>query len=192
MDHRVQQVSTQAKVGNLYVNRNQIGAVVGQQPFGGEGLSGTGPKAGGPAYLLRLTRPMGKTALAIDGSGHTLPGPTGESNTLRYVPRGRLLCLGGDAPDDLPKQERRVLETGNTPVRAGGEDLESDLRRQDIAGVVVEGRLRDDIAQYWAHRPGAILPILSYNDDIERFYLERVVTVDTTAAGGNAALLATI
>jgi RHH-type proline utilization regulon transcriptional repressor/proline dehydrogenase/delta 1-pyrroline-5-carboxylate dehydrogenase len=43
-----------AKVGNLYVNRNMIGAVVGVQPFGGEGLSGTGPKAGGPNYLLRF------------------------------------------------------------------------------------------------------------------------------------------
>ena len=44
-------VAERARVGNLYVNRNQIGAVVGVQPFGGEGLSGTGPKAGGPHYL---------------------------------------------------------------------------------------------------------------------------------------------
>ena len=42
------------KVGNIYVNRAMTGAVVGVQPFGGEGLSGTGPKAGGPHYLLRL------------------------------------------------------------------------------------------------------------------------------------------
>ena len=42
------------KVGYIYVNRNQIGAVVGVQPFGGEGLSGTGPKAGGPHYLQRF------------------------------------------------------------------------------------------------------------------------------------------
>ena len=46
--------SALAKVGNLYVNRNQIGAVVESQPFGGEGLSGTGPKAGGPHYVLRF------------------------------------------------------------------------------------------------------------------------------------------
>jgi RHH-type proline utilization regulon transcriptional repressor/proline dehydrogenase/delta 1-pyrroline-5-carboxylate dehydrogenase len=44
-------VAERVKVGNMYVNRNQIGAVVGVQPFGGEGLSGTGPKAGGPSYL---------------------------------------------------------------------------------------------------------------------------------------------
>jgi RHH-type proline utilization regulon transcriptional repressor/proline dehydrogenase/delta 1-pyrroline-5-carboxylate dehydrogenase len=43
-----------ARVGNLYVNRSMIGAVVGVQPFGGEGLSGTGPKAGGPHYLPRF------------------------------------------------------------------------------------------------------------------------------------------
>jgi RHH-type proline utilization regulon transcriptional repressor/proline dehydrogenase/delta 1-pyrroline-5-carboxylate dehydrogenase len=43
-----------AKVGNLYVNRSMIGAIVGSQPFGGEGLSGTGPKAGGPHYLPRF------------------------------------------------------------------------------------------------------------------------------------------
>ncbi len=47
-------VEARARVGNLYVNRNQIGAVVGSQPFGGEGLSGTGPKAGGPHTLLRF------------------------------------------------------------------------------------------------------------------------------------------
>ena len=50
----VRQVARRAKVGNLYVNRSQIGAVVGVQPFGGEGLSGTGPKAGGPHYLYRF------------------------------------------------------------------------------------------------------------------------------------------
>ena len=50
----MRQVRAKMRVGNLYVNRNQIGAVVGAQPFGGEGLSGTGPKAGGPHYLQRF------------------------------------------------------------------------------------------------------------------------------------------
>ncbi len=54
IDSTVQAIATRAKVGNCYVNRNMIGAVVGVQPFGGEGLSGTGPKAGGPHYLLRF------------------------------------------------------------------------------------------------------------------------------------------
>ena len=47
-------IEAKARVGNFYVNRNQVGAVVGSQPFGGEGLSGTGPKAGGPHYLARF------------------------------------------------------------------------------------------------------------------------------------------
>ncbi len=54
IDSVIAQVRASAKVGNIYVNRNMIGAVVGSQPFGGEGLSGTGPKAGGPHYLLRF------------------------------------------------------------------------------------------------------------------------------------------
>jgi len=54
VDSRVQQLVSKIHAGNAYVNRNQIGAIVGSQPFGGEGLSGTGPKAGGPHYLKRF------------------------------------------------------------------------------------------------------------------------------------------
>ena len=54
LDGRVERFAQRVRAGNLYVNRNMIGAVVGVQPFGGEGLSGTGPKAGGPHYLLRF------------------------------------------------------------------------------------------------------------------------------------------
>ena len=57
-------------VGNTYVNRNMIGAVVGVQPFGGQGLSGTGPKAGGPHYLLRFAteRTLTINTAAIGGN----------------------------------------------------------------------------------------------------------------------------
>jgi RHH-type proline utilization regulon transcriptional repressor/proline dehydrogenase/delta 1-pyrroline-5-carboxylate dehydrogenase len=54
LESNISLIVSRARVGNVYVNRNQIGAVVGVQPFGGEGLSGTGPKAGGPHYLLRF------------------------------------------------------------------------------------------------------------------------------------------
>ncbi len=54
LNGRVEQVSQKVNVGNVYVNRNQIGAVVESQPFGGRGLSGTGPKAGGPHYVARM------------------------------------------------------------------------------------------------------------------------------------------
>ena len=54
IDSRAQALAKASHIGNVYINRNQIGAVVGVQPFGGEGLSGTGPKAGGPHYLYRF------------------------------------------------------------------------------------------------------------------------------------------
>ncbi len=54
IDETIDRIAARVKVGNVYVNRNQIGAVVGVQPFGGQGLSGTGPKAGGPHYLPRF------------------------------------------------------------------------------------------------------------------------------------------
>jgi RHH-type proline utilization regulon transcriptional repressor/proline dehydrogenase/delta 1-pyrroline-5-carboxylate dehydrogenase len=66
-------VAEHARVGNLYVNRNQIGAVVGVQPFGGEGLSGTGPKAGGPNYLLRFATERTRTTdITSTGGNFTL------------------------------------------------------------------------------------------------------------------------
>ncbi|HDU3866403.1 TPA: L-glutamate gamma-semialdehyde dehydrogenase [Klebsiella pneumoniae subsp. pneumoniae] len=65
IDETIAQVTGSAKVGNLYVNRNMVGAVVGVQPFGGEGLSGTGPKAGGPLYLYRLLSSRPQDAVGV-------------------------------------------------------------------------------------------------------------------------------
>jgi RHH-type proline utilization regulon transcriptional repressor/proline dehydrogenase/delta 1-pyrroline-5-carboxylate dehydrogenase len=68
-------VAEHARVGNLYVNRNQIGAVVGVQPFGGEGLSGTGPKAGGPNYVARFaTERVRTTDITATGGNVALLG----------------------------------------------------------------------------------------------------------------------
>ena len=68
IDETIEAVVARAPVGNIYVNRNMIGAVVGVQPFGGEGLSGTGPKAGGPLYVRRLLSrpPSGPGHLGAD------------------------------------------------------------------------------------------------------------------------------
>jgi RHH-type proline utilization regulon transcriptional repressor/proline dehydrogenase/delta 1-pyrroline-5-carboxylate dehydrogenase len=54
INRKIKYIFDRVKVGNVYVNRNIIGAVVGVQPFGGRGLSGTGPKAGGPNYIRRF------------------------------------------------------------------------------------------------------------------------------------------
>ncbi|MBS0456439.1 MAG: bifunctional proline dehydrogenase/L-glutamate gamma-semialdehyde dehydrogenase PutA [Proteobacteria bacterium] len=76
IDATIEKISSRVKAGNCYVNRNMIGAVVGVQPFGGEGLSGTGPKAGGPHYLLRFvterTRTINTTAAGGNASLLTL------------------------------------------------------------------------------------------------------------------------
>jgi RHH-type proline utilization regulon transcriptional repressor/proline dehydrogenase/delta 1-pyrroline-5-carboxylate dehydrogenase len=63
MDETMARVSTRIRAGNVYINRNVIGAVVGVQPFGGGGLSGTGPKAGGPLALGRLVRSCPETGI---------------------------------------------------------------------------------------------------------------------------------
>jgi RHH-type proline utilization regulon transcriptional repressor/proline dehydrogenase/delta 1-pyrroline-5-carboxylate dehydrogenase len=73
----VDAVVREARVGNIYVNRSMIGAVVGVQPFGGEGLSGTGPKAGGPHYLLRFAteRTLTVNTAAVGGVTELLARP---------------------------------------------------------------------------------------------------------------------
>lgn len=79
LDSTAAQVTAACRAGNLYINRNTIGAVVGVQPFGGEGLSGTGPKAGGPLYLRRLLaqHPADARVLLLrEGlASHHAPGP---------------------------------------------------------------------------------------------------------------------
>jgi len=65
IDSTISAVTERARVGNIYVNRNMIGAVVGVQPFGGQGLSGTGPKAGGPLYLHRLLRQHERSGVPV-------------------------------------------------------------------------------------------------------------------------------
>ena len=73
IDSRARALARRTGAGNLYVNRNMIGAVVGVQPFGGRGLSGTGPKAGGPHYLVRFgTEYTVSTNLAAVGGNASL------------------------------------------------------------------------------------------------------------------------
>jgi RHH-type proline utilization regulon transcriptional repressor/proline dehydrogenase/delta 1-pyrroline-5-carboxylate dehydrogenase len=80
IDETIARVVDAAHVGNMYVNRNMVGAVVGVQPFGGEGLSGTGPKAGGPLYLYRLLsqRPHDVLARVFADLGAATDGQTRE------------------------------------------------------------------------------------------------------------------
>jgi RHH-type proline utilization regulon transcriptional repressor/proline dehydrogenase/delta 1-pyrroline-5-carboxylate dehydrogenase len=70
IDDTIDYITDRVRVGNCYVNRNQVGAVVGVQPFGGEGLSGTGPKAGGPHYLLRFANERSLTVNTTAAGGN--------------------------------------------------------------------------------------------------------------------------
>jgi RHH-type proline utilization regulon transcriptional repressor/proline dehydrogenase/delta 1-pyrroline-5-carboxylate dehydrogenase len=97
IDETIAQVTANAQVGNLYVNRNMVGAVVGVQPFGGEGLSGTGPKAGGPLYLYRLLahRPDSALRLTFDRQDAERPA----DSTLRQSLLAPHLALSNWAKD---------------------------------------------------------------------------------------------
>ena len=77
IDATIRRIVERLPTGNIYVNRNIIGAVVGTQPFGGSGLSGTGPKAGGPGYLRRfaLEQVVSVNTTAVGGNASLLAEP---------------------------------------------------------------------------------------------------------------------
>ncbi|HBS49846.1 MAG TPA: bifunctional proline dehydrogenase/L-glutamate gamma-semialdehyde dehydrogenase, partial [Rhodobacteraceae bacterium] len=208
IDGRVQHVTDRVQCGNLYVNRNQIGAIVGSQPFGGEGLSGTGPKAGGPHYLARFTAPDRQRShedwpdssdrfSAPEGQDAppqtlSLPGPTGESNRLTTAPRTPLLCLG-PGPEAVQAQARAVMALGGRAISATGRiDPERLTTMEGISGVLWWGDADTGRAyeRALAARPGRIIPLIPGTPDPARVLGERHLCIDTTAAGGNAALLA--
>ncbi|GIT91555.1 bifunctional protein PutA [Jannaschia pagri] len=264
IDGRVQRVLDRVRVGNAYVNRDQIGAVVGSQPFGGHGLSGTGPKAGGPHYLRRFQKPPSApgpltlapsprmptglapdaaacadlsawaqapdriarlraalrgraaasvaAAAAVDAGPVDLPGPTGEANQMTLEPRGLVLCLGPQ-PDAMLDQCVQALAAGNgvlamcdgasqslapllraaLPVSVwdhppSAEDLET--LPVDLVALQAAGHDLGQVRRALAERPGPIVPIVSARIDPTAYCTERAVCIDTTAAGGNATLLA--
>ncbi|TAG08715.1 MAG: L-glutamate gamma-semialdehyde dehydrogenase, partial [Rhodobacterales bacterium] len=212
IDDRVQRIVERLTVGNTYVNRNQIGAVVGSQPFGGEGLSGTGPKAGGPHYLTRFTKapapkatPDASTTPAVDVAralaaphpaappiAQDLPGPTGESNRLTLTPRAPLLCLGpGKATAEA--QARAIRALGGHAVEAPGLDPQTLTSLQGFSGALWWGDTDQGraYAQALGRRPGPILPLIAA-PDAGHACLERHLCIDTTASGGNAQLLAAV
>lgn len=278
IDETMHAIVARARIGNIYVNRNQIGAVVGVQPFGGEGLSGTGPKAGGPHYLKALQRSrvpstgerptvsadaplplfdqqMQKAegaflkwnasserrsilaraaALAPEEladlfrlatttygaefeNALELPGPTGESNSLRLKGRGVVACLGGGAPGANNRQIALALAAGNAVLapssladrigaaltKAGAPDdlvialpfgacvHEAVLLDSRVRAIVFDGdpQTRRDVRRAMARREGSIAPLLSSLDDPWRYATERTLTINTTAAGGDVRLL---
>ncbi|WP_192459312.1 trifunctional transcriptional regulator/proline dehydrogenase/L-glutamate gamma-semialdehyde dehydrogenase [Musicola keenii] len=260
IDDTITQVMETANVGNLYINRNLVGAVVGVQPFGGEGLSGTGPKAGGPLYLWRLLSQyppeiaagsllrqgakddadllLREALSGLDawaqanrrealldccrrydqltpvGIAQTLPGPTGERNTYRLLPRGRVLCLS-ENDDDALIQLAAVLAVGCQALWPQSAELQAlylklpesvqsaihfcrDWRMEavcfDAALCHGDAEALQAYGRALAQRGGAIigmqgLPSGDTNIVLEWLLKERVVSINTTAAGGNASLM---
>jgi len=213
IDETIAQVSSAAQAGNIYVNRNVIGAVVGVQPFGGQGLSGTGPKAGGPLYLGRMV--TGDVVAPTLDLAHVteLPGPVGERNMYRMHPRGRVLLLAASA-QGLKAQLKAVKATGNSPVvpedhRAHAAEL--DAREcaaiewtkdwsgdTQLAHVLIEqaGGKVTPLLRTVANIDGPI-PIVQVGSETGGYrldwMLEEVSTsIDTTAAEGNASLMAMV
>ena len=211
IDTRVDDITRQLRVGNIYVNRNQIGAVVGSQPFGGSGLSGTGPKAGGPDYLPRfqstlpinLPKPsdqnqidLAKAQALIDTAPepslsvlHTLdcPGPTGESNRLTTFIRGRSLCLG----PDVELQMNLVNAAGGVGVPLPNLDLQALEQLHGFSSVIHWGEAADQrrARQALAKRDGQILPLATGKNITWAITAEQHICIDTTASGGNTELL---
>ena len=261
IDETIERVVAQAHAGNVYVNRNMVGAVVGVQPFGGEGLSGTGPKAGGPLYLYRLLAARPEAALAqaleavgtpatftapsaqrltidpalaalrawtaarqdarhlqiLDDSAALLPAvrtrclvsATGERNTYRWVPRDAVLCLADAAPAQW-QQLCSVLAAGSRvvwPATPHNETLLAQLpvdvrTRIALASDWTYGSVHFDLVlhqgdadsllrvqQTLAARPGPIVSVRSGTLPWESLWVERAVSVNTAAAGGNASLM---
>lgn len=161
IDRRVKAITDKLKIGNMYVNRNQIGAVVGSQPFGGEGLSGTGPKAGGPGLVKSFKKkdlplhPSDSTDVTLvdpadaqnlinrvkrdipDVKTENFPGPTGETNQMNYFPRGIVLCLG-PTPEDCENQAEIASAAGCIAVEIcpdtrGRNSISGFLDREHLA-----------------------------------------------------------
>ena len=202
LDEAIDDVTARIHAGNIYVNRNIIGAVVGVQPFGGQGMSGTGPKAGGPLYVRRLV----KQRPTDNDHADVLPGPVGESNLYRTAPRGEILLLP-QTREGLSRMLDAVVATRNTPVIDGkvvGAAVVRELAplarlaanlsaETHVDGILVEGDAARvaEIAQQVAAFAGKIVPVQSASDVNRDMLVHEVsVSINTAAAGGNASLMA--
>ncbi|HIF88867.1 MAG TPA: bifunctional proline dehydrogenase/L-glutamate gamma-semialdehyde dehydrogenase PutA, partial [Candidatus Thioglobus sp.] len=248
---QVDLVSKRINAGNIYINRNQVGAIVGSQPFGGEGFSGTGPKAGGPSALYGYSRKLdtniastdavlpSKSAVFFDQlmidqiasvfsalkqsfinhladtvnqrlQSVELPGPTGESNTLSYHPKGCVLCLGPSDVDAL-QQSIIALALGNSAMSMlNQQDFDlliklgidsntlfrmnttpsKEFLQSDCYDAILYSGDTKTIELTVLDRNAGITPVVGSINEPWRLLNERVITVDTTASGGNANLLA--
>ena len=243
----VKRIRERIEAGNVYVNRNIVGAVVGVQPFGGHGMSGTGPKAGGSFYLQKLTRipewvapPLSRIGQAdeaalkrLEALIHKLPfnaeekkaaasalgharirtlrqaesvlvGPTGERNAMSWRAPKRVWVHGGSllqafcALTELAAAGIVTVVEPDSPLASYTADLEGLLQvnsKPESTGVhhvAALSPLDSSRKQELANRDGALIRILPSEQglDILQVFEEISCSVNTTAAGGNASLMA--
>lgn len=243
----VRHIRSRIEAGNVYVNRNIVGAVVGVQPFGGHGLSGTGPKAGGSFYLQKLTRAGEWVAPTLSQIGqadeaalkrlealvHKLPfnaeekkaaaaalgharirtlrraetvltGPTGERNSISWHAPKRVWIHGGStvqafaALTELAASGIQAVVEPDSPLASYTADLEGLLlvngkpETVGISHVAALSPLNSARKQELAAHDGALIRILPSENglDILQVFEEISCSVNTTAAGGNASLMA--
>ncbi len=208
IDETIAHVTGQVHAGNVYVNRNIVGAVVGVQPFGGEALSGTRPAGLPPA--LDAAAPLPQRI--------ALPGPTGETNTYMVEPRGAVYCVAATEAGaraqwsvarltgnhawfaDTPAAQALLATLDAEQQGQAGILADTDVDDADYQAVLFEGDgdALKALNQRIARRPGAILAVHGLTSDAlaagasyvpERLLTERSVSVNTAAAGGNASLM---
>jgi len=193
IDTNIEAVSKQIRVGNIYINRNQIGAVVGSQPFGGHGLSGTGPKAGGRLYMRAF---LSHTGLIENKANRwiKLAGPSGESNSYKIAPRGKILVVH---PDSAIQNQLGAIAAGYGNQVARADKLPADAA--ELAGflagfdaVMTTAYDRKMLARLRRMLSGAsdrIIPVISDSGGYVWLQTETHICRDMTASGGNIDLL---
>jgi RHH-type transcriptional regulator, proline utilization regulon repressor / proline dehydrogenase / delta 1-pyrroline-5-carboxylate dehydrogenase len=192
LDATVAHVAQRIEAGNLYVNRNQIGAVVGVQPFGGRGLSGTGPKAGGPLYLGRLVR---KAPLRLE-TNEALIDPALAAHAAWLAARG------------LNALAERAREFGRTSLLGFETELPGPVGERNLYGLEPRGRVlvravseegaHEMLAKVLAAGCDAMIDGVALTDDLPTAVSARICAVSTIDAaavlveGDDARLLATL
>jgi RHH-type transcriptional regulator, proline utilization regulon repressor / proline dehydrogenase / delta 1-pyrroline-5-carboxylate dehydrogenase len=164
IDSRALRLASEARIGNVYVNRNIIGAVVGVQPFGGEGMSGTGPKAGGPHYLMRFTAPVVASPVVEDAPTLATPSAGADLEALfqahdSWAARPleqRVAALeraaAGQGPEvanawrDIARHARTALANQTLPGPTG-ESNELRLHGRGVLAVVAQGQSPVELAR---------------------------------------------
>ena len=188
--------------GNFYINRNIVGAVVGVQPFGGHGLSGTGPKAGGEFYLQRLTRtPRYYSQFGDENTlGTTRPvleSITGEHNSLAYLPC-EVAILNGDLPaaeraaEKLLAKGFSILVEPKHPLAAKAKPgIRVDTKLGHCQKGIYLTALDKANRQWLVENSKAIFKCYDWQNtqDLLPLYDEFSRSYNTTAAGGNTSLM---